>query len=178
MVSLNRRIFLKISTAALEVPCFGIVSGADEPAWPTQTIGPFVEVEIESGRIRGGHTRGALAFKGIPYAGSLSMRLPVEGAHPGYKLDAARWPCGRHFPGLRQFRDSRLAGRRSWPEGISSAMSGYWASFARSGVPSANAGCYRQLKIRIKARPPSVNMTRSGSSAIARNSLPATVVTD
>ncbi|MHB8815847.1 MAG: carboxylesterase/lipase family protein [Steroidobacteraceae bacterium] len=42
------------------------------PAWPTQTVRPFIEVEINSGRIRGGHSRGALAFKGIPYAGSVS----------------------------------------------------------------------------------------------------------
>jgi para-nitrobenzyl esterase len=31
-----------------------------------------VEVEIGCGRIRGGHSRGALAFKGIPYAGPIS----------------------------------------------------------------------------------------------------------
>ena len=40
----------------------------------TLTTGPFVEVETANGRLRGGHSRGALAFKGIPYAG------PVDGA--------------------------------------------------------------------------------------------------
>jgi para-nitrobenzyl esterase len=37
-------------------------------------VGPFIAVEIDSGRIRGGHSRGALAFKGIPYAGPVSGR--------------------------------------------------------------------------------------------------------
>ena len=41
----------------------------------TLTTGPFVEVETANGRLRGGHSRGALAFKGIPYAG------PVDGAN-------------------------------------------------------------------------------------------------
>lgn len=45
---------------------------AAEPPWRTQTVGPFVEVETSGGRIRGGHSRGALAFKGIPYAGPVS----------------------------------------------------------------------------------------------------------
>ena len=40
----------------------------------TLTTAPFVEVETANGRLRGGHSRGALAFKGIPYAG------PVDGA--------------------------------------------------------------------------------------------------
>jgi len=40
----------------------------------TTTTAPYVEVETAQGRLRGGHCRGALAFKGIPYAG------PVTGA--------------------------------------------------------------------------------------------------
>lgn len=39
----------------------------------TLTTAPFVEVDTNNGRLRGGHSRGALAFKGIPYAG------PVDG---------------------------------------------------------------------------------------------------
>ncbi len=35
----------------------------------TLTTGPYVAVETANGRLRGGHSRGALAFKGIPYAG-------------------------------------------------------------------------------------------------------------
>ena len=59
-----------------------MASGLALPAWAqnstfdtvsTLTTGPFVEVETANGRLRGGHSRGALAFKGIPYAG------PVDG---------------------------------------------------------------------------------------------------
>jgi para-nitrobenzyl esterase len=63
---------LKVGAAALAAPYLWLPARAAEPAWPTQTVGPFIEVEIDSGRIRGGHSRGALAFKGIPYAGSVS----------------------------------------------------------------------------------------------------------
>ncbi len=66
----DRRDFLKAGAAA--APCLWLPARAGEPAWPTRTVGPFVEVEIGSGRIRGGHSRGALAFKGIPYAGPVS----------------------------------------------------------------------------------------------------------
>ena len=38
----------------------------------TATSRPYVEVETALGRVRGGHSRGALAFKGIPYAGSVT----------------------------------------------------------------------------------------------------------
>lgn len=72
--SLDRRTLLKAGAALAAAPCLWLPVRAAEPAWPTQTVGPFVEVEIHSGRIRGGHSRGALAFKGIPYAGSVSGR--------------------------------------------------------------------------------------------------------
>ncbi len=70
--SLDRRRLLKASAAVIAVPYLWLPARAAEPAWPTQTVGPFIEVEIDSGRIRGGHSRGALAFKGIPYAGPVS----------------------------------------------------------------------------------------------------------
>ena len=70
--SLNRRGLLKIGGAAVAAPYLWLPARAEELAWPTQTVGPFVEVETASGRIRGGHSRGALAFKAIPYAGSVS----------------------------------------------------------------------------------------------------------
>lgn len=70
--SLDRRSLLKAGAAVVLAPQLWLPARAAEPAWPTQTVGPFVEVEINSGRIRGGHSRGALAFKGIPYAGSVS----------------------------------------------------------------------------------------------------------
>lgn len=72
--SFDRRALLKAGAAAVVAPCLWLAARADTPAWPTQTVGPFVEVETDSGRIRGGHSRGALAFKGIPYAGSVSGR--------------------------------------------------------------------------------------------------------
>lgn len=70
--SFDRRSLLKAGAALAAAPYLWLPARAEEPAWPTQTVGPFIEVEIDSGRIRGGHSRGALAFKGIPYAGSVS----------------------------------------------------------------------------------------------------------
>jgi para-nitrobenzyl esterase len=68
----DRRRFLKCGVAAAAAPCLWLPARAAEPAWRTQTVAPFIEIAINSGRIRGGHSRGALAFKGIPYAGSVS----------------------------------------------------------------------------------------------------------
>ena len=63
---------VKSAVAAAMAACLWLRARAGAPAWRTRTVGPFIEVEINSGRIRGGHSRGALAFKGIPYAGSVS----------------------------------------------------------------------------------------------------------
>ena len=64
----------RVLTAA--AGAFGLipVAGAQAVSRSTVTTGPDVNVEITDGRLRGGHSRGALAFKGIPYAG------PVTGA--------------------------------------------------------------------------------------------------
>lgn len=70
--SFNRRGLLKIGGAAVAAPYLWLPARAEEPVWRTQTVAPFIDVEIASGRIRGGHSRGALAFKAIPYAGSVS----------------------------------------------------------------------------------------------------------
>lgn len=72
--SVDRRSLLKAGAALVAAPSLWLPARAEEPAWPTRTVRPFVEVEINSGRIRGGHSRGALAFKGIPYAGPVSGR--------------------------------------------------------------------------------------------------------
>lgn len=52
----------------------GLAASARADVLPTSTLitGPFVEVETAQGRLRGGHERGAVAFKGVPYAGSVS----------------------------------------------------------------------------------------------------------
>lgn len=70
--SFDRRSVLKAGAATVVAPLLWLPARAAEPAWTTQTVAPFVEVEINSGQIRGGHSRGALAFKGIPYAGPVS----------------------------------------------------------------------------------------------------------
>ncbi|ASG20363.1 carboxylesterase/lipase family protein [Nitrospirillum viridazoti] len=71
-LSLNRRTLLQAGAAAVAAPYFWVPARADDGVWFTQTVGPFVEVETSAGRLRGGHDRGALAFKGIPYAGPAS----------------------------------------------------------------------------------------------------------
>ena len=68
----DRRGFLQAAAAVAAAPYLWLPARAQVPAWPTQTVGPFIEVEIASGRLRGGHSRGALAFKGIPYAGPVA----------------------------------------------------------------------------------------------------------
>ncbi len=76
----DRRGFLKFGVATAAAPCLWLPARAAEPAWRTQTVGPFIELEVSSGRIRGGHSRGALAFKGIPYAGSVSGKNRFKAA--------------------------------------------------------------------------------------------------
>ncbi|HEV2269360.1 MAG TPA: carboxylesterase family protein [Steroidobacteraceae bacterium] len=80
--SFDRRSLLKAGAAVIAAPHLWVAARADVSVWPTQTVRPFVEVAIHSGRIRGGHSRGALAFKGIPYAGSVSGRNRFKEAPP------------------------------------------------------------------------------------------------
>ena len=68
----HRRGLLRSGAAAIAAPYLWIPARANRPGNLTKTMAPFVEVEIAGGKIRGGHSRGALAFKGIPYAGSVS----------------------------------------------------------------------------------------------------------
>jgi para-nitrobenzyl esterase len=76
----DRRRFLKFGVATAAAPGLWRPARAADPSWRTQTVGPFIEVAINSGRIRGGHSRGALAFKGIPYAGSVSGKNRFKAA--------------------------------------------------------------------------------------------------
>jgi para-nitrobenzyl esterase len=48
----------------------------------TSSTPPYVEVATAQGRVRGGHSRGALAFKGIPYAGSVTGDARFKEAPP------------------------------------------------------------------------------------------------
>ncbi|MFT4075089.1 MAG: carboxylesterase family protein [Asticcacaulis sp.] len=70
----SRRSALSGGMAAAAAFGLGRLALAQGVPRSTVTTGPDVEVEIADGRLRGGHSRGALAFKGIPYAG------PVSGA--------------------------------------------------------------------------------------------------
>jgi len=70
----SRRSVLGSGMAAMGAFGMGPGACAQVVSRSTVTTGPEVEVEIADGRLRGGHSRGALAFKGIPYGG------PVTGA--------------------------------------------------------------------------------------------------
>ena len=48
----------------------------------TLTTPPYLDVETAQGWVRGGHSRGALAFKGIPYAGSVTGIARFKEAPP------------------------------------------------------------------------------------------------
>jgi para-nitrobenzyl esterase len=78
----NRRRLLGSGMAALGA--FGLrpVANAQTLSRSTVTTGPDVVVEIADGRLRGGYSRGALAFKGIPYAGSVSGAARFREAPP------------------------------------------------------------------------------------------------
>lgn len=75
---LSRRRVLAGAAATVAVPALWTPRSLRAQAPPTNpstaTTPPYVEVATAQGRVRGGHSRGALAFKGIPYAG------PVTGA--------------------------------------------------------------------------------------------------
>lgn len=79
---LDRRGLIKLGGASLAAPYLWLPARAKEAPWVTQTVAPFVEVEIASGKIKGGHSRGALAFKGIPYAGSVSGKNRFKAPPP------------------------------------------------------------------------------------------------
>jgi para-nitrobenzyl esterase len=63
---------------------------AAAPTTYTVTTPPYVEVETAQGRLRGGHCRGALAFKGIPYAGSVTGKGRFKEAPPPQSWSGVR----------------------------------------------------------------------------------------
>jgi para-nitrobenzyl esterase len=67
----NRRQIIGTSIAATSMLMLPLRVRA-ELSKSTLPVAPFVEVEIASGKVRGGQSRGALAFKGVPYAGNVS----------------------------------------------------------------------------------------------------------
>ena len=72
---LSRRRALAAAAVSLAGPALWrpqslLAQAASNPS--TATTPPYVEVATAQGRVRGGHSRGALAFKGIPYAGSVT----------------------------------------------------------------------------------------------------------
>ena len=77
---------LLAASAALTVPTLlrpRLVRAQNAPPTTyTLTTAPYLEVETALGRVRGGHSRGALAFKGIPYAGSVTGLARFKEAPP------------------------------------------------------------------------------------------------
>src|SRR5262245_59711795 len=82
-----------ITAAAVAAPALWntrLLRAQAAPHLFTATTAPFVEVETAQGRVRGGHCRGALAFKGIPYAGPLTGTARFKEAPPPQNWSAVR----------------------------------------------------------------------------------------
>lgn len=76
---------LLATSAALAAPALWrprLLLAQAAPTTYTTTTPPYVEVDTAQGRVRGGHSRGALAFKGIPYAGAVTGAARFKEAPP------------------------------------------------------------------------------------------------
>jgi para-nitrobenzyl esterase len=78
------------SAAAATVWHSRLLHAQATPRLFTATTAPYVEVETAQGRVRGGHCRGALAFKGIPYAGPVSGTARFKEAPPPQSWSGVR----------------------------------------------------------------------------------------
>lgn len=83
----SRRAFLAAATAA-PVLAGSALTASKRPF--TRVTGPYVVVETALGRLRGGQCRGALAFKGIPYAGSVAGKARFRQAPPAVPWTGVR----------------------------------------------------------------------------------------
>ena len=71
-----------LTTPLVWRPRYSLAQEKAAPTTYTLTTGPYVEAQTSQGRVRGGHSRGALAFKGIPYAGSVTGTARFKEAPP------------------------------------------------------------------------------------------------
>lgn len=101
MVTFNRRRLLQSGIAA--AGAFGLagITRADVSK-STLTIEPFVEVEIADGKLKGGTSRGALSFKGIPYGGSVSGANRFKEAPPVQPWTGVRDATNLGAPSLQK----------------------------------------------------------------------------
>ena len=101
----NRRQLLGSGVAA--AGAFGLMPAkAQTVSRSTVTTGPDVVVEIADGRLRGGHSRGALAFKGIPYAGSVSGAARFHEAPPVVPWSGVRDATHLGAPSLQKAKST------------------------------------------------------------------------
>ena len=84
--TLSRRELLSAGTGLAAAGASSLLlpgrAGAVELSPSTLITEPYVVVETAHGKVRGGHSRGALAFKGIPYGGSVSGANRFKPAPP------------------------------------------------------------------------------------------------
>jgi para-nitrobenzyl esterase len=97
---LNRRELLGAGAGLLMAA--GSSAMADGLSTSTLITEPYVVAETANGKVRGGHCRGALAFKGIPYGGSVSGANRFKPAPPVQPWTGVRDCLALGTPALQQ----------------------------------------------------------------------------